>query len=1499
MTKRLILPALLLCALLLSLAQFSKETPVTPGEAPSDETHPVVREKATQPDPLDDSALTFPSEQELILNQKKQAEAKFDPRFVQPATKARLFGIMEEEDEETLARKEAEEARRLAEVREWARIHNKPIEGKLADGSSYELMRIENGEPIYYKTNNAEARISHNVHKLNQFDGATEYNLSGNGWTVGMWEDKAPRLSHNDFAYFNDLTNRRVTYLDQDEDGVITGNVFSDHATHVLGTLIGNGSVDPDARGMAWLAEAKTFDWKKDTTELETHGASAPNQPGKLYVTNHSYGYIAGWYRPDDGDVGFLGISQDWTWGGRDGETEDYKFGLYDNIASAMDLACYRRPYLLPFNSAGNDRGESPRLFASVEWNGNTGTEGITGGIPDQDGGDLGYDTIPGWSISKNFMTVGNLGDAVADGERSTSGVELSSSSGFGPADDGRIKPDIVANGTEVLSAVKSSDTALGTKSGTSMASPGAAGTAILLHEHYTNSTGQYMRASTTKALIIHTATDLFLPGPDYKSGWGLIDGLEAARHIDRHVSNPGGFHILEDSLTNERKSLVLTFEATSAVKATLVWTDPAADGLNTLDDRNPRLVNDLDLTIIDPNGDFYFAPVCNPLQPSEAATYTSNNIDNVEKLGGSTAQTIPAIPGTYQLIISYSGSLTDPNSNTDPVQAFSLMLEGNDPATTGTLNQALDNDAVVFDNNLPGITGGFAYQVENSANDSDRAVNVPLSDNQTAAFELTVTGPKTISFDWGVSSEASFDFLRFSDNGTVIEEISGQVANTPVGYAIPAGIHTLRWAYEKDGSESRNDDQGWVDKISFNNFAEGIDNFDHVWIDSPNSTVPWGSQEITNVASVPTGDIGRSGTVNSSSDISAITTDIEGPALVQFTMVQNAESGSLYAAWDLANPGFLVSHRTGNVYQRYSVILGPGTHDFHFVWTKPDATPGSGFVDEFVVTPLPEGGSLSEAADVDPTLNNSIFVFDQTQAAWVPDDSNGAPVGPDQQSDSSAIRTEFIPTDRFPNTTNDSSVTYSVSGPALLSFWWQCTGAPDGNLRLEVDPVGAPIEFSDASPATSGPRMIEPIPGGTEWQQVHLEVPPGIFTYRWRYTAGPSNDEGAAWIDQVKVTPGALHPSRGLDHWTHKVESYGNAFWHAVPDDTNEGIDSTTHEDLADDESTTLTTTVTGPKKLFFQWKVSSEFDFDFLTFTLDGEKVVKPISGEVDWTPVSVDIPAGNHVLRWTYSKDGTVSRGSDQGWIDGISLLRPDFGITFTPISATNAVINLRKGPTGGYFLEESSDLITWSALSFNGLTDARQMLSPAQEDAAVIVDIRPRKTFYRLRFQPEYRHQIENSSFENPVIQFGTASNGPAPGWTTSGSDSGVFINRLTIQPTNGEQFLGIENPTILTLTNKALAFRGIHSASISVANREGLTSPQDLSTIVLRDSTVEVGSLTLNASTLDSGTFADLPPVTYDDFQGSSTVLSALDVQLRSDGGRYSFFDHLRIVTEYE
>jgi hypothetical protein len=72
----------------------------------------------------------------------------------------------------------------------------------------------------------------------------------------------------------------------------------------------------------------------------------------------------------------------------------------------------------------------------------------------------------------------------------------------------------------------------------------------------------------------------------------------------------------------------------------------------------------------------------------------------------------------------------------------------------------------------------------------------------------------------------------------------------------------------------------------------------------------------------------------------------------------------------------------------------------------------------------------------------------------------------------------------------------------------------------------------------------------------------------------------------------------------------------------------------------------------LKFYYRVSSELNYDFLTFKLNGQEIFRK-SGEVPWTKEVVAVPEGMNIMEWVYNKDGTRSGGSDCAWIDMIDF------------------------------------------------------------------------------------------------------------------------------------------------------------------------------------------------------------------------------------------------------
>jgi hypothetical protein len=403
--------------------------------------------------------------------------------------------------------------------------------------------------------------------------------------------------------------------------------------------------------------------------------------------------------------------------------------------------------------------------------------------------------------------------------------------------------------------------------------------------------------------------------------------------------------------------------------------------------------------------------------------------------------------------------------------------------------------------------------------------------------------------------------------------------------------------------------------------------------------------------------------------------------------------------------------------------------------------------------------------------------------------------------------------------------------------------------------------------------------------------VPQGSHVIRFAYTAAPGGAEGAGWIDQIRTQPFLLHPARGLDHWSQKWSFHGDAAWAAQADSSNGGVDSTTHSAVPDSGSATLTATVAGPKRITFHWKVSSEANYDWLRFSIDGTEATPPISGTASWQKVTAEIPGGNHVLRWTYAKDGTVSEGQDRGWLDQVAIMRPDAGVVASGLRVVGSavVVPVRKDPTGGFFLEQSTDLVTWTATG-NGA-----MLPPRLSDASIVVAAPGPKAFFRLIFKPETVHTIENAGFELPAaVPNAFFSNGPGWGPDNDGSFTTSFEN-ITGFAAAGTQHLSIDAGAFSEMKGSFRGYRGVHSVTAAVGHRSGFTGAANVSSIALT-SGIEVARGTVGAFTVPAGTWQNSTPISYDSFETDFDAVYDYKVRLESTGTR-SFFDSVQVVSE--
>jgi hypothetical protein len=76
-------------------------------------------------------------------------------------------------------------------------------------------------------------------------------------------------------------------------------------------------------------------------------------------------------------------------------------------------------------------------------------------------------------------------------------------------------------------------------------------------------------------------------------------------------------------------------------------------------------------------------------------------------------------------------------------------------------------------------------------------------------------------------------------------------------------------------------------------------------------------------------------------------------------------------------------------------------------------------------------------------------------------------------------------------------------------------------------------------------------------------------------------------------------------------------------------------------------------PGKISFYRQVSSEGGYDFLIFYIDGQEKDRWSGTGNSWTQFSYDVSPGSHIYRWTYSKDGSQTAGSDRAWIDDVRV------------------------------------------------------------------------------------------------------------------------------------------------------------------------------------------------------------------------------------------------------
>lgn len=294
-------------------------------------------------------------------------------------------------------------------------------------------------------------------------------------------------------------------------------------------------------------------------------------------------------------------------------------FGAYDNYAAQVDEFVWEHPDFLPAFAAGNsgvDKNKDGRIdegsMSSPGTAKNCLTVGASENVTDHGGIQAPIKKLraaaeawPAEPIQSDFLS------------NNANGMAMFSSRG--PTLDGRIKPDVVAPGTNILSAMSqvegASDlwgrynTHYAYSGGTSMATPLAAGAAAIAREKLQKMGEQNPSAALVKGFLMHTAVDMFpgqfgivgasagqellTPRPNSDEGYGRVD-------VARFVNLP--IRVIDEKTgVAQGDSLKYQVDLNGGMDkfwVTLVYSDaPAAVSAAK------TLVNDLNLVVTTPEG--------------------------------------------------------------------------------------------------------------------------------------------------------------------------------------------------------------------------------------------------------------------------------------------------------------------------------------------------------------------------------------------------------------------------------------------------------------------------------------------------------------------------------------------------------------------------------------------------------------------------------------------------------------------------------------------------------------------------------------------------------------------------------------------------------------------------------------------------------------------------------------------------------------------------------
>ncbi len=384
--------------------------------------------------------------------------------------------------------------------------------------------------------------------------------------------------------------------------------------------------------------------------------------------------------------------------------------GVYSLPAQQLDLQVMNYPVFFHVFSAGNSSMDAcPTVYGSLTTADGARFGNITGGR----------------KAAKNVLTVGNLMHTDL----------LRSTSSRGPTADGRVKPDMCAQGQGSLAPDENNG--YRQSSGTSAAAPMVAGGIAGLYQYYRQANdGQDPSSALIKGILLNTADDLGQPGPDFYYGWGKTNFPRALQCLQ------SGRYLSGSLVSGAQAVHPLTVQSgVKELRVMLYWHDKPGSPL-----ASKTLVNDLDLRLLTPAGQQLLpwspstAPFADSLgSPAVPRTDRVNNVEQVRVLNPAagaynvqiSGYQIPQGAQSYYIVYEFvmdDLSITYPLANEAILSGETCIVRWDAPAQGGTF---------ILESSLNGGASWQAIAANIPANQRYFEWNVPVGSYDQAALRL------------------------------------------------------------------------------------------------------------------------------------------------------------------------------------------------------------------------------------------------------------------------------------------------------------------------------------------------------------------------------------------------------------------------------------------------------------------------------------------------------------------------------------------------------------------------------------------------------------------------------------------------------------------------------------------------------------------------------------------------------------------------------------------